>query len=132
MEWFQKPADTQMRATVKSEGSWWDGRTSGSVDDGKVPAEGSAGEQMTVAKLLQEYRVHLPYGVVEQVLRDYKCRDGLRFAARLYGSWTALFDLLLPGVLLLLRSFGCCSLSQGPGEARQVMMNTSGGSWVGL
>jgi hypothetical protein len=99
------------RGTVQSDGSWWDGRTTSCADVceseyDQTNMEGSelsrgAGKLMSVARLLQEYKVHLPYGVVDQVLRGSNHRDGLRFAARLYGSWTALFELLLPGVPLV-------------------------------
>jgi hypothetical protein len=55
------------------------------------------GEEMTVKKLLQEYKAHLPYHAVEQILRDSCCREELILVSRLYGNWQALFDLLLPG-----------------------------------
>lgn len=57
------------------------------------------GEWLTVQQLLEDYKAHLPFFAVEQVLRDSNCRKELIFATRLYGDWSSLFELLMPGVL---------------------------------
>jgi hypothetical protein len=54
---------------------------------------------MTAMQLLEEFKAHMPYHVVEQMLRESGCRGELAAAARLYGNWQALFSLLLPGAL---------------------------------